>query len=68
METFNVADIKFNFDTQEWVDQLTKKVVPEQPGWDHVCRYCKSPAAITSYDAHYEYYLCLACEKQTRVN
>ena len=61
-----VENVKFDFDNQVW--RKNGVTVEQAENWDYPCCACQAPAEFKCFDAYFEYYKCLACQKTTRVN
>lgn len=60
-------DAVFNYSKQKY---FTFKGVetPEEDTWDFPCNLCHGPATYRTCDVYFEYYDCLNCGNQVKVN
>lgn len=58
---------EFDYTFQLWRD-AEGNVVPEQEDWNFSCNKCYAPAKFNTCNAYFEYYTCLNCGHEIKVN
>lgn len=60
-------DATFDYSSQTWRD-ASGNVLEPNSNWDMGCIYCHGPAEYTGHNHYYEYYKCLECNSDFKIN